>query len=226
MPDDDSRTPSLDSLFREVGAKLARERDAVPTADGQRYKSIPTVGGRCKRELGDVGDMYLVGIADAPVYASTRQGRGEDIPELLPGDVIMRTAHSGDCFGYYAVYRGGGTGRLDHDWCGYDGVGAFIGNVLDGDRGMLAGVADAVAASLNGNCDKCQGEPGRDSGGCNRCGGSGLAKDHQPDMGNAGESVLTHYWFCNGCPKDGPLGAIAVGDICPKCNRTELEARG
>lgn len=31
-------------------------------------------------------------------------------------------------------------------------------------------------------CDKCHGAPGADSGGCYRCGGSGLAKDHQPDI--------------------------------------------
>ena len=31
-------------------------------------------------------------------------------------------------------------------------------------------------------CDKCHGDPGVDLGGCFRCGGSGLAKDHQPDI--------------------------------------------
>lgn len=35
-------------------------------------------------------------------------------------------------------------------------------------------------------CDKCHGEPGADAGGCYRCGGSGLAKDHQPDWDGPG----------------------------------------
>ncbi len=57
------------------------------------------------------------------------------------------------------------------------------------------GLAEFIAAEHNQQrgfdeprCDKCHGRPGSDSGGCYRCGGSGLAKDHQPDMTSGKDS--------------------------------------
>ena len=134
-----------DSVFREIAASVAAEMDS-PTSDGQRYRRIPTIGGRCERWLGHTGDLYLVA-ADALKFISKPQGRGDNIPKLLPGDVLMRIAHTGDCYGVYAVFRGA-LGRLTDEWRGYDGVGRFIGNVPENDRGMLAAVTDLVAAHL------------------------------------------------------------------------------
>lgn len=44
-----------------------------------------------------------------------------------------------------------------------------------------------VAKAILELCDRCFGEPGGDLGGCFRCGGSGLRKDHQPLPLDAGE---------------------------------------
>ena len=150
-PEADSPRTSLedDRLFREIAASVAADMD-TPTRDGQRYRRIPTIGGRCERWLGHTGDVYLID-AEATAHAPGRQGRGDNIPKLLPGDVLMRIAHAGDCYGVYAVFRGGGTGRLKDEWRGYDGVGRFIGNALESDHGMLAAVADLVADAVVGD---------------------------------------------------------------------------
>lgn len=44
------------------------------------------------------------------------------------------------------------------------------------------GVCETHETSDAELCDKCHGNPGADAGGCFRCGGSGLARDHQPDI--------------------------------------------
>ena len=108
----------------------------------QSYRSIPTIGNRVARELGQLGDLYEL-TADDAEYATSRQGRGDDIPALVAGDVIMRVAYSGDCFGYYAVFRD--RARLDAKWCGYDGVGTHIGNALheDGPQHLVGDALDA-----------------------------------------------------------------------------------
>ena len=80
-----------------------------------------------QRHAGQVGDTYSVSEADA-AFSLSRAGSGD--PTLLQaGDILMRTAHSGDCFSRYAVFRGGA--RLAVGWWGYDGVGKLSGNVMN-----------------------------------------------------------------------------------------------
>ncbi len=79
-----------------------------------------------ERHTGRVGDRYRVD-AEAVEYAKRRRGTCDYI-ELQPGDVLMRTHHSGDCFSTYAVIR---DGQRVGEWCGYDGVGEYIDNAVD-----------------------------------------------------------------------------------------------
>ncbi len=85
-------------------------------------------GERAERHTGRVGDLFILDAA-AAVYGKQRAGHALDGATLQAGDVLMRTAHSGDCFSQYAVFREGK--RLERSWCGYDGVGEPRGNVVD-----------------------------------------------------------------------------------------------
>ncbi len=105
----------------------------------QAYNRTHSIGNHVERQLGQVGDLYKLSGEDG-VYAKSREGSG-NYPKLVAGDVLMRLAHSGDCFGYYAVFRDGI--RLAAKWVGYDGVGTFIGNVF-GKSGPGGIVSDAL----------------------------------------------------------------------------------
>lgn len=74
----------------------------------------------------EVGDLYELD-EKAVAYARKQRGHG-DFPDLRVGDVLVRIAHSGDCFSTFAVFRGGK--RLSRDWSGYEGVGKRVRNVL------------------------------------------------------------------------------------------------
>ena len=77
------------------------------------------------RHVGRIGDAFVLD-ADAVEYSKSRCGSGPQI-SLQVGDVIVKQAFSGDCFCYYAVYRDGT--RLNERWCGYEGVGRYVGNI-------------------------------------------------------------------------------------------------
>ena len=49
---------------------------------------------------------------------------------------------------------------------------------------------------MSEQCDKCHGNPGADDGGCYRCGGSGLARDHQPDICVECREVIEQFNAC------------------------------
>ena len=102
---------------------------------------------RPERHNGSVGDCYVLVDASAAEYAKHRAGNVSDgFIELREEDVIMRTAHTGDCFCDYAVFRGGA--RLTGRWYGYDGVGKYIGNVNDDMVTLPLGRWQAALAAL------------------------------------------------------------------------------
>ena len=80
-----------------------------------------------ERHIGRAGDCFYVD-SKAAKYSKQRAGHDKNNQNLQPGDVIMKTAHSGDCFCYYKVYR---DQSCVGTWCGYEGVGSYTGNVLD-----------------------------------------------------------------------------------------------
>lgn len=69
-----------------------------------------------ERHNGLIGSVYRVN-ARIVEESKTRRGSG-DFPILQLGDVLIRTAHSGDCFCDYAVYRN--NKKLPNLWRGYD----------------------------------------------------------------------------------------------------------
>jgi hypothetical protein len=78
-----------------------------------------------ERHTGELGDCYQVS-SGAVKYSHKRAGNG-DFVQLQSGDILVRVAHSGDCFSTYAVFRNGFL--IKGCWAGYDGVGSHIGNV-------------------------------------------------------------------------------------------------
>ncbi len=123
----------------------------------QEYRHVPTIGGRYARQTGQLGDLYEVD-SRAAEYAESRKGHGDKIPALQAGDVLMREAYSGDCFGYYVVFRD--KCRLDDRWCGYDGVGTYVGNAIhpDGPGGVVQAELDAYCYEPRGyyTCGKAK----------------------------------------------------------------------